>query len=366
MSRGDAPKVPDLVLGPDHDVVVSLPARRQREPWRPSEQFRRALSFGVAGAIALVVACVALVQVVDRPSPGSTLLVADFGSNELVTVQTGTGAIRAVARVPQPNVLAVAPNGAYAIVASGHDAVVVVNLRTTAVQARITIGSEATAIATMPTGATGAKAYVVSPLSLALTPVDLGSKPGAAASALHTKAFPLGIAVSPSGTDVYVTDYEHNLVMVIDLATRRVVRAIPVGAGPSAIAVTPDGARAYVVDATSGEVTPIDLRSGHSLPPIRTGAHVAQIAITPNGSMALVSDLLHNTVIPIELRTGTVLAAVKVGMGPGPIAVSPDGVTAYVSDFGSDTVTPINLRTLKAGTPIPAGREPAGLAVERT
>ncbi len=320
------------------------------------------IRFGLPAVIALVASCVALVHQVDRPSPGTTLLVADFGSNELVTVETGTGTVHALAHVPQPNVLAVTPNGDYAIVASGRDAVVVVDLKTTAVRARLTIGSEATAIATTPSGA---QAYVVSPLSLDLTPVDLDSSPGTAGTALPTKVFPLGIALSPNGSVVYVTDFEHNRLMVIDLATRRVVRAIPVGAGPSAIAVTPDGARAYVVDATSGEVTPVDLRSGRSLAPLRTGAHVAQIAVTPNGTMALVSDLLRNTVVPIDLRTGAVLAPIRVGTGPGPIAVSPDGSTAYVSDYGSDSVTPIDLTTLKALKALPAGREPTGIAVEK-
>lgn len=312
--------------------------------------------------MALVVGCVALVQYVGRPSPGPTLLVADLGSNELVTVQAGTGVLHTIARVPQPDVLAVTPNGEYAVVASGHDAVVVVDLRTPAARAaRITIGSEATAIVTVPTGA---EAYVVSPLSLGLTPVILSSGRAAVGLGVATKTFPLGVAVSPDGKSVYVTDYEHNRVLVIDLATRRITRSIAVGAGPSAIAVSPDGARAYVVDATAGEVTPIDLPTGRSLPAIKTGAHIAQIAITPNGNMALVSDLLQDTVIPIDLRTGTVLPAIRVGTGPGPIAVSPGGTMAYVSDYGSNAVTPINLVTLRAGKPIPAGHEPTGIAVE--
>ena len=48
-------------------------------------------------------------------------------------------------------------------------------------------------------------------------------------------AGPLGVAVNPAGTRVYVTNLDANTVSVIDTATNNVTATIPVGAAPVAL-----------------------------------------------------------------------------------------------------------------------------------
>jgi YVTN family beta-propeller protein len=58
---------------------------------------------------------------------------------------------------------------------------------------------------------------------------------------------PFGIAVTPDGSNVYVTNLS-NTVSVIATATNVVSATISVGNGPVGIAFTPDGSKAYVAN----------------------------------------------------------------------------------------------------------------------
>ena len=64
---------------------------------------------------------------------------------------------------------------------------------------------------------------------------------------------PFGVAVTPDGSKVYVTNVRDNTVSVIDTTTNTVIGfPIPVGGNPVGAAVTPDGSRvrAYVTNAS--------------------------------------------------------------------------------------------------------------------
>jgi len=156
--------------------------------------------------------------------------------------------------------------------------------------------------------------------------------------------------------------------------------ALAVGTYPDAIAITPSGTRAYVTNYTSNSVTPIDLQTGKALPSIALGsvAGPAGIAIAPDGGTAYVTDAgasgtLGDTITPIDLLTDKTLPAITVGPGPEGIAITPDGARAYVADAGAfvpgqtgsigSTVTPVDLTTNKALAAIPVGNAPAGIAI---
>ena len=61
---------------------------------------------------------------------------------------------------------------------------------------------------------------------------------------------PIGVAVTPDGTKVYVTNYDSNTVSVIDTATNNVTATVPVGTSPRGVAVSPDGTKVYVANRT--------------------------------------------------------------------------------------------------------------------
>src|SRR5207244_11656162 len=66
---------------------------------------------------------------------------------------------------------------------------------------------------------------------------------------------PVGVAVTPDGKSVYVTDYTNNAVSVIDTASNSVADLVPVGSEPEGVAVTPDGKSVYVVNTGDNTVS---------------------------------------------------------------------------------------------------------------
>jgi len=62
-----------------------------------------------------------------------------------------------------------------------------------------------------------------------------------------------GVAVTPDGKDVYVTNLYGD--SVIDTASNAVVATVPEGNYDMGIAVTPDGKRVYVTNAHDGAST---------------------------------------------------------------------------------------------------------------
>ncbi len=73
-------------------------------------------------------------------------------------------------------------------------------------------------------------------------------------------SFPFGVAVSPDGSQVGVTNNgKQQRVRWIDTLTNTVTATIPVGSMPDAIALSPDGSRAYVGYFVSPGVGGIDV-----------------------------------------------------------------------------------------------------------
>ena len=185
-------------------------------------------------------------------------------------------------------------------------------------------------------------------------------------NAIPVGAIPSGVAASPNGDRLYVTNHGSSSVSVIDTSTGAVVATVHVGAGPYGIAVTPDGKHAYVADNGSRDVDVIDTTTNTVTATVPVGTGPYGVAVTPDGRTAYVSNQGANTVTPIDTATETAGTPVPVGKGPRQIAISPDGRTAYVADMGSASVTPINTATNTAGSSITVPcNGPDGAAIDR-
>ena len=121
-----------------------------------------------------------------------------------------------------------------------------------------------------------------------------------------------GIAVSPDGNLIYVTDAgASGGVAVIDAAVGTVIATIAVENHPSAVAFAPDGLWAYVTQAginTDGEftVSKIDTASSAVVgDPIEVGNFPTSIAITADGMQAYVGNERSNTVSVIDTASNS-------------------------------------------------------------
>jgi YVTN family beta-propeller protein len=177
---------------------------------------------------------------------------------------------------------------------------------------------------------------------------------------------PTSVAITPDGKYAYVTDVFGKSVSVIETGLRRNVATIKeVGSLPFGIAITPDGKYAYVADSGSDEVAVISTATKKLVKAIPVGAEPTGVAIAPSGKFAYVTNSVDDDVEAINTETMTVTGLpIEVGDEPMGIEFTPGG-TAYVVDRLGKEVSAINTATRKV-TPIPLGaksEKPRGITI---
>ncbi len=174
---------------------------------------------------------------------------------------------------------------------------------------------------------------------------------------------PVGVAVTPDGARLYVTDAVGNAVLVVDTATNTITGSpIPVGLEPARVAISPDGTRAYVTNQFGDSVSVIDTAADVVATTIPVGDAPVGVAFTPDGARAYVTGF--GAVSAINTVGNTVIATIPLGSALNAVAVTPDGQRAYVADGNAGTVSKIDTATnTVVGAPIPVGNGPSGLAV---
>jgi YVTN family beta-propeller protein len=150
-------------------------------------------------------------------------------------------------------------------------------------------------------------------------------------------------------------------VSVIATATNTVVSTITVGSQPNGVAITPDGSKVYVTNSNSNTVSVITTATNAVVSTITVGRLPDGIAVTPDGSKVYVANILDDTISVIATATNTVVGSpIAVGNAPNGVAVTPDGTTGYVANSGSNTVSVIATRpTRSSATQSPSAPTPS-------
>jgi YVTN family beta-propeller protein len=198
-----------------------------------------------------------------------------------------------------------------------------------------------------------------------------------------------GVAVNPAGTRAYVSVQgipasDPGFVAVIDTATSSLLRdrhgtpvRIPVGVGPTGVAVSPDGTRVYVTNSGDANLSVVDTGTNAELPyPAgmrpKVGNNPAGVVVSPNGKHVYVTgsdDLGNGIVAVVDTETNQTRPPVlPVGSGPQGIAVTSDGKWVYVANSQDATVSvlAVNDDKISVGACLKLGCMPEGLAVSGT
>jgi len=246
---------------------------------------------------------------------------------------------------------------------AGPNVVSVVDIATNTISATISVGSNPVGVAVTPDGNT---VYVTNSADTTVSIIDSASN--TVRNTLALSETPGGVAVSPNGVAAYVSCYSPGEILVINTATAviRTTIALPSGTGPTGIAFTPDGTLAYVADGLNPRVLIIDTTTDSvSSTRIQVGSSPKGIAITPDGARAYVTNAGATTVSVIDIATNTISATITVGHLPFGIAITPDGSKAYVTNQSglSNSVSVIDVSTNTISTTIAVGLAPCGVSI---
>ena len=92
---------------------------------------------------------------------------------------------------------------------------------------------------------------------------------------------PMGTALAPDGSAVYVSFGRAKSIGIIDVKTRKLTRVIEnVGGRPWGIAVSPDGRKLYTANGPSGDVSVVDIASGAVEKQIKVGGSPWGVAVS--------------------------------------------------------------------------------------
>lgn len=157
---------------------------------------------------------------------------------------------------------------------------------------------------------------------------------------VNGKAFPAGIAASPDGATVYAVDNLGGTLTAIDVASRRIVRTVPVGNGP--LFATASAGRVLVSNPGLGAYGELE-RPAHA-PPFGSppfdadrSSSLSVFTLAPDrGGFAADAGVAHLDPSP----DGTTDIG---GAAPGSIVLSPDGRFAYVALTNVDRIAVVDL-----------------------
>ena len=177
---------------------------------------------------------------------------------------------------------------------------------------------------------------------------------------------PVGIAASPSGDKILVTNLSPGLVKVIDADNYEILDDIKVGGRPSNIVISSNGLHAYVSNFGTGRIGKIDFINvtTHQVEgEVEVGVRPSSLLLSPFEDQIFVVCSGSNDVYQIDIQRKTVVDTVPVGLGPDGIAVSNDGMILYVANSSTDDVSVIDILEMEEIRRVPVGSKPFNIRV---
>ncbi|MGH3201142.1 MAG: YncE family protein [Streptosporangiaceae bacterium] len=167
---------------------------------------------------------------------------------------------------------------------------------------------------------------------------------------IHVGFNPTDLAVSPDGTQLWVTDTGPQTdsssltdIKVISTATDKVTATLSMPSAPAQITFSPSGATAYVT--TAAGLWIFDTATHHVTGVVSGLGDPHGLVASPDGSTVYVTNTADNVVDVISAATHQVTGTIPVGALPWGMALSAKGTTLYVADPDSNQVSVINTKT---------------------
>ena len=301
------------------------------------------LSAAVIGALSMGVAALACAQMSSpaRVKGPIKSYVGNFKDNTVSVIDTGYGAVLGTLPVSAgPHGMAITRNGRTVYVSGdASSSVDVIDTATDKV------------VKTIPVGKT--------PNGIALTPDDrlllvtvygedrLAFIDTATQSVIATTDVPKPhtVAISPDGRFAYVSEQEpgHFGLALVDMATRRITRTVPLDKTPRDGEFGYDGKMFYFTQAGVSSVQVMDPTSGKIVGQIPTGVSPHFVGYQRKAAFGIVVVQGPGELLLFDPATNAPVRSVSVGKQPHWATTSADGKTAYVTNEGSNDFTIVDL-----------------------
>ena len=160
----------------------------------------------------------------------------------------------------------------------------------------------------------------------------IAAKPAARQSAAIPRErylSPIEMVSSPDGRLLYVVCQDSDEVRVVDVASREVIRSVPVGRMPRGIALSRDGHQLYITNAWSDTVSVIDTSALQVVQTLPTGAEPSGVVADSDNTTLYVANRLSGDISVIDLKSGQEIKRLLAGRGASYLALSPDGKWIY-------------------------------------
>ncbi|MCU1348018.1 MAG: hypothetical protein JWO56_1048, partial [Acidobacteria bacterium] len=105
-------------------------------------------------------------------------------------------------------------------------------------------------------------------------------------------------------------------IVVLDIASRKIVRRIFGGTDPEGVALSPDGRRLVIANEDAGTATIADAATGRTLAALVVGTEPEGVAVSHDGRIAYVTGETSNTVSVIDMQGAKVIENVFVDARP--------------------------------------------------
>lgn len=237
---------------------------------------------------------------------GHTVSVIDTGSHQVVdTIQVGQG----------PCEMAMMTNGLIGFVAAIHSSTIsIIDLQTLRVRETLVFHADSMVISP-----DGLRLFAAQRTQDSLLVIDTTSYEPIAQ--ISVKA-PHGIAISPDGQRLYITNSGANqTVTVVDSSSNAITETIKVGNTPTGLIISPDGSRAYVAVSGDASIAILDLQTHALKATISMDSTPEKIAITPDGKQLFITEMISNQVSILDTESLQVTHTITLGHGPDGVAI---------------------------------------------
>jgi YVTN family beta-propeller protein len=149
---------------------------------------------------------------------------------------------------------------------------------------------------------------------------------------------------SADGQSLLVLCERSNELLVVDPKSGRVTRRVTVGLQPRGIALSPAGAAIYVSNSWDDSVSVVDTKTFQVIRTLKTGYEPTGVAVDRDGQTLYVANRLGSDVSVIDLATGEEEKRLTAGRGASYLTMSPDGARLYCThvypNIGKDRTAP--------------------------